>query len=90
MRRRDELLTRLRSDAGLMYMSDMHLPAYWPQIRHAAQQLRKAGYTLDDWAYAASYITGQHVAFRSEDELTRFLEQRTSQPMAEKSGRLRI
>ena len=72
----DELLERLRQDAGLMYVSDLRFSQNRGRVRWALSQLPVQECTLQDWSYILSYIFEKPVSFQTEDGLKKFLERK--------------
>ncbi len=67
------LLELLASRCGCMYLSDLHLPYNFFSIRRALSKITPSDYSLWEWNDAVHYITGQALAFETQEQAMRYL-----------------
>lgn len=68
------LLEYVSFKAGLVYLSDLHNPLYWPKIQRILCEIDCHAYDLHEWKDAVAYLTGESVPFTDEEQAAFFLQ----------------
>lgn len=67
------LLDYLAVKCGCMYLSDLRQPRYLFAIRHALRKITPEDFNLWEWNDALQYLTGQALAFESQQQAMQYL-----------------
>ena len=68
------LLDELAQKADCLYMSDLHKPEKYEQIRRAVRAMEPGCYSGREWKDAFVYITGKRTEESTEDAIRRLFE----------------
>ena len=68
-----ELLEKLSQELGCLYLSDLRSPLRVVALERAAANLNAAAYSLQEWADAVHYLTGQNKKFQTPQEAKNYL-----------------
>ena len=71
---REELLELLADRRGC-FISSLRNPSEMNDTLKALQQISVSEYALEEWNDCLSYLAGQEVSVRSEDDVRRYLEE---------------
>lgn len=73
------LLDELTLKAGCLYMSDLHKPDKFEQIKKAVRAMEYGSYSGKEWKDAFEYIAGKMAEGSTEEEIRHLFEE-TDEP----------
>lgn len=68
------LLEYISSKTDCMYLSDLHDPLYWSEIKKILREIDCRAYDLHEWNDAVSYLTGEPASFTEVEQAASFLQ----------------
>ena len=79
VRKKDVLLDRLVELEPCEYLSELKEPRMRPAVLRALARLDPNDYTVGQWNYVLSYITGEEIDIHSVEAVVAFMDQQITE-----------